>query len=48
MKAYVGFGGAYLGFGAGGYFGCDFIEFDVGGPLEKFSERDFRLYPGMN
>ncbi|XP_005091070.1 uncharacterized protein TC_0305 [Aplysia californica] len=47
VKDYVLNGGSYLGFGAGGYFGCDFIEFDVGGPLEKFSEREIRFYPGI-
>ncbi|GFO26912.1 biotin-protein ligase [Plakobranchus ocellatus] len=46
LRDYVLGGGSYLGFGAGGYFGCDFIEFDKGGPLEKFSERDLRFYPG--
>ena len=47
LRDFVLSGGSYLGMGAGGYFGCDFIEFDKGGPLEKFSERDLRFYPGL-
>ncbi|CAG5126443.1 unnamed protein product [Candidula unifasciata] len=40
-------GHAYLGLGAGGYFGCDYVEFDKGGPHEKLVERDLRFYPGV-
>lgn len=40
-------GHSYLGLGAGGYFGCDYIEFDKGGPLEKLTERELRFYPGI-
>lgn len=47
LRDYVLRGGAYFGLGAGGYFGCDYIEFDKGGSLEKFSERDLRFYPGI-
>ncbi|CAL1548435.1 unnamed protein product [Lymnaea stagnalis] len=47
LRDYVLSGGSYLGLGAGGYFGCDFIEFDKEGPLEKLSERELRFFPGI-
>ncbi|KAI8783943.1 biotin--protein ligase [Biomphalaria glabrata] len=47
LRDFVLGGGSYLGLGAGGYFGCDYIEFDKNGPLEKMAERELRFYPGI-
>ncbi|KAH9519318.1 hypothetical protein Btru_075251 [Bulinus truncatus] len=47
LRDYVLNGGSYLGLGAGGYFGCDYVEFDKNGPLEKLVERELRFYPGI-
>lgn len=46
VRDFVLDGGAYIGFCAGGYFGCDHIEFDKGGKLEVCGERHLKFYPG--
>ncbi|XP_025088273.1 biotin--protein ligase-like isoform X2 [Pomacea canaliculata] len=46
IRSFVLGGGKYFGFCAGGYFGCDYIEFDKGGPLEVCGKRDLCFYPG--
>ncbi|XP_046573749.1 biotin--protein ligase-like [Haliotis rubra] len=47
IRNYVLKGGAYLGLCSGGYFGCDFIEFDKCGPLEVCGERHLKFFPGL-
>ncbi|ESP05127.1 hypothetical protein LOTGIDRAFT_227820 [Lottia gigantea] len=46
IRSYVLNGGKYLGICAGGYFGCDYIEFDKGGQLEVCGERHLKFFPG--
>lgn len=46
IRDFVHGGGRYLGLGAGGYFGCDYIEFDKGRPLEKCRSGPLKLYRG--
>ena len=46
IRKYVEDGGSYLGICARGYFGCDYIEFDKGGPLEVCGRRELNFYPG--
>lgn len=46
LRDFVMNGGTYIGFCAGGYFGCDFIEFDKSGKLEVCGERHLKFYPG--
>ncbi|KAK7477189.1 hypothetical protein BaRGS_00031574, partial [Batillaria attramentaria] len=46
LRDFVLDGGTYIGFCAGGYFGCDSIEFDKGGKLEVCGERQLKFYPG--
>jgi biotin--protein ligase len=47
IKEYVQAGGAYLGFCAGAYYGASAIEFDKGGALEVFGQRELGFYPGV-
>eukprot|EP00899_Mesostigma_viride_P023006 jgi/Mesvir1/3890/Mv19837-RA.2 len=47
IRRYVESGGAYLGICAGGYFGCGYVEFDKGGPLEVLGPRELRFFPGV-
>jgi glutamine amidotransferase-like uncharacterized protein len=47
IRAFVQNGGGYLGICAGGYFGCDRIEFEKGGPLEVCGARSLRFFPGV-
>ncbi|RUS77050.1 hypothetical protein EGW08_015187, partial [Elysia chlorotica] len=46
IREFVRNGGSYLGFCAGAYWACDYIEFDKGGPLEVVGERFLKFYPG--
>ncbi|GFR80005.1 biotin-protein ligase [Elysia marginata] len=46
IRQYVEQGGTYLGFCAGAYWACNYIEFDKGGPLEVVGERFLKFYPG--
>ncbi|XP_041365199.1 biotin--protein ligase-like [Gigantopelta aegis] len=47
VQTYVESGGSYLGLCAGGYFGCDRIEFDKHGPLQVCDERHLKFFPGI-
>ena len=47
IKAYVKNGGAYLGICAGSYYGSAYVEFDKGGKLEVFGERELAFFPGV-
>ncbi|XP_071100334.1 uncharacterized protein [Haliotis cracherodii] len=47
IRNYVLQGGSYLGLCSGGYFACDFIEFDKGGPLDVCGERHLKFFPGL-
>ncbi|XP_067655310.1 uncharacterized protein CT_035-like [Haliotis asinina] len=47
IRNYVLKGGAYLGLCSGGYFACDFIEFDKCGPLDVCGERHLKFFPGL-
>ena len=47
IRKYVEDGGSYLGICAGGYFGCNYIEFDKGGPLEVCGKRELGFYSGQ-
>jgi|SRR5579862_4927397 len=47
IRAFVQSGGGYLGICAGGYFGCDRIEFEKGEPLEVCGARSLRFFPGV-
>ncbi|KAE8144091.1 biotin-protein ligase, partial [Aspergillus avenaceus] len=47
IAQFVRRGGAYLGFCAGGYYGCKRCEFEVGDrTLEVIGERELAFYPG--
>lgn len=47
ISQFVRRGGAYLGFCAGGYYGCSRCEFEVGNkPLEVVGSRELAFYPG--
>lgn len=46
IRDYVHNGGRYLGLCAGGYFGCDYVEFDKGGPMEVCGSRQLKFYRG--
>ncbi|XP_060080878.1 uncharacterized protein LOC132560234 [Ylistrum balloti] len=47
IRKYVREGGAYLGQGAGSYYACDRIEFDLDGLDEVVGDRPLKFYPGM-
>ncbi|KAI5782734.1 biotin-protein ligase [Geopyxis carbonaria] len=48
ISQYVRRGGAYLGFCAGGYYGSQKCEFEVGnGPLEVVGSRELAFFPGI-
>ena len=46
IKKFVQNGGNYLGICAGAYFACDYIEFDLNGPLEVKGERKLKFFNG--
>jgi len=46
IRNYVRQGGTYLGFCAGAYYGCAFVEFDKGYPLEVCGARELAFFPG--
>lgn len=49
IDAFVRRGGAYLGFCAGGYYGCARCEFEVGHPekgMEVIGSRELAFFPG--
>ncbi|OWF35587.1 Biotin--protein ligase [Mizuhopecten yessoensis] len=47
IKKYVREGGSYLGQGAGSYFACDSIQFDINGTDEVVGDRPLKFYPGI-
>lgn len=47
IRSFVAQGGSYLGICAGGYFGCDRIEFEKGEALEVCGERTLKFFPGV-
>lgn len=47
IREYVHNGGSYLGLCAGAYYGCQHVEFDVGGPLEVVGPRELGFYKGI-
>lgn len=47
IKQFVRLGGKYLGFCAGGYYGCNRCEFEVGDKtMEVIGERELAFFPG--
>lgn len=46
IRTFVENGGTYLGICAGAYYGCAFVEFDKGFPLEVCEERELCFFPG--
>ncbi|KAF2863844.1 class II aaRS and biotin synthetase [Piedraia hortae CBS 480.64] len=46
IKQYVDLGGRYLGFCAGGYYGCGRCEFEEGRALEVVGDRELAFFPG--
>ena len=46
IKKFIRSGGNYLGICAGAYLACDFIEFDLNGPLQVFGDRPFKFFNG--
>jgi biotin--protein ligase len=47
IRKYVEKGGRYFGICAGGYYGCDSISFEKGGPLEVMGQRELKFFPGQ-
>jgi len=47
IRAFVYAGGGYLGICAGGYFGCDRIEFEKGETIEVCASRSLKFFPGV-
>lgn len=48
ISRYVNAGGAYLGFCAGGYYGCQRCEFEVNDPkMAVVGERELGFFPGI-
>ncbi|KAF2724561.1 class II aaRS and biotin synthetase [Polychaeton citri CBS 116435] len=50
IKQYVQNGGSFLGFCAGGYYGCAKCEFEVGSPdkgMEVIGDRELAFFPGV-
>ncbi|KAJ1970152.1 biotin holocarboxylase synthetase [Dispira parvispora] len=47
IRQYVSRGGKYLGLCAGGYYGCERIEFEKGQPGSICGSRDLGFYPGL-
>jgi len=47
IKQFVESGGHYLGICAGGYYGGQKVEFDLGGPLEVNQNRELGFFPGV-
>ncbi len=46
IREFVEGGGSFLGICAGAYYGCKFVEFDKGMPLEVVGDRELSFYPG--
>lgn len=46
IKKFVEQGGTYLGICAGAYYGCKWVEFDQGFPLEVCEERELGFFGG--
>ena len=46
IRAWVEQGGRYLGICAGGYYGCNKVEFEQGTPLEIVREHELRFFSG--
>ncbi|XP_033742365.1 biotin--protein ligase-like [Pecten maximus] len=47
IRSYVRNGGSYLGQGAGSYYACNSIQFDLNGDDEVVGDRPLKFYPGM-
>ncbi|RUS22453.1 biotin-protein ligase [Endogone sp. FLAS-F59071] len=47
IRKFVESGGRFLGIGAGGYYGSNFIEFEIGTPNEASHPCELGFYPGM-
>lgn len=47
IRRFVENGGAFLGICAGAYYGCRYVEFDKGMPLEVIGERELLFFPGV-
>lgn len=48
INQYVNMGGAYLGFCAGGYYGCSRCEFEVGDEkMQVVGDRELGFFPGI-
>jgi len=47
IRRFVEQGGAYLGICAGGYYGCERVEFEKCTWLEVAEERELRFFPGV-
>lgn len=48
IRQFVEQGGKYIGFCAGGYYGCKRVEFEVGNRLlEVIGDRELAFYPGI-
>lgn len=48
IREFIDNGGSYLGLCAGGYYGCEAIEFAKGDPVMEICEtRELQLYPGI-
>lgn len=46
IKKFVENGGNYLGVCAGAYFGCSYLEFDIGQEYEVVGPRELAFFPG--
>ena len=46
VRDFVQQGGSYLGFCAGAYWACNYIEFDKDGPLQVVGERFLKFFQG--
>ncbi|MBA2727952.1 MAG: hypothetical protein H0U49_07255 [Parachlamydiaceae bacterium] len=47
IREFVENGGHYFGICAGSYYGCAFIEFEKGHPLEVIADRELKFFPGI-
>lgn len=47
IRRFVESGGKYLGLCAGGYYGAQRVEFELGYPLEVIGDRELAFFPGV-
>lgn len=47
LRSYIENGGKYFGVCAGAYYGCRYLEFEKGTPLEMMEERELAFFPGI-